>query len=135
MKVKLITDDSQKIINYNNVNINNLNSIYDSGCFEILCDENILKIISPDQISDFFKILAGKLRHGGELIVSGLDIDVITKLYQRKDIDISQLSSVLSNSVGFYNCRMVEELIRDNNMDITSMSIVDGYFTVKGKRG
>lgn len=134
MKVKLITKDADKIVNYQNVHINQLDSIYDNGCFEILCDHNVLKMVSPDQIEQLIQVLCSKLRHGGELIISGLDIDVATKQYQRKDFDISVFSKLLSSSLGFYNCRIIEEYIRTNGLDITSMSIQDSYFVVKGKR-
>ena len=134
MKVKLISEESGIFKNYTNVKTEDINNISNNSCFEIYCDENILKTITPEYFSKFINILVSKIRHGGKIIVCGYDLHKICLSYTHKYINENNVADFLKNSNGFYNCRMIENEIKANSLSIHSMSLVDNVFVVRGIR-
>lgn len=134
MKTKLITSESDTIVGYNNVMHDKFTVIDNSSCFELYIDNNVLKMVPNKNFKEFIKICCQKIRIGGTIIITGKDIMKISLSYIRREINEKDLSELLFNSSGFYNCRLIEEEIKNNNIKIHSMSISDNNFIVRGIR-
>jgi hypothetical protein len=134
MRVKLTVNNKEIFSNYENVDYNNLNSIHNNSCMELYCDQNVLRFVPNNMLSIFFKEVCSKIRHGGQLIVCGYDLDKITLSYIHKYINEQEVSNLLGSSLGFYNCRMVEEELKTNGLIIEFMSISDNVFVVRSFR-
>jgi len=135
MKTKLVKSELDSFVGYNNINYTKLSEINNHSCFELYIDDGILKMIPNELFSNFIKACCSKIRLNGMLILTGVDIMNISLSYIHKYIDEKYLSSCLSGSLGFYNCKVVEEEIKKNGLKIHSMSISDGVFVVRGIRG
>ena len=135
MKTKLVKSESDNFIGYENVHYSNLQNINNNSCFELYIDSEIIKMVPNKVFSNFIQDCCNKIRLNGMLIITGVDIMNISLSYIHKYINEDYLSNFLNNSVGFYNCRLVEEEIKKNGLKIHSMSISDGVFIVRGIRG
>lgn len=134
MKTKLVTSEEDSIIGYNNVMYDKFMDIDNNSCFELYIDNNVLKMVPNNVFKNFMKTCCQKIRMGGVIIIIGKDIMKISLSYIRREINEENLSELLFNSNGFYNCRLVEEEIKNNNIKIQSMSISDNNFIVRGIR-
>jgi hypothetical protein len=134
MRVKLTVNNQEKFTNYENVDYNDLDSIYNNSCMELYCDQNVLRFVPNNMYGKFLKQICSKIRHGGKLIVCGYDLSKICLSYVHKSINEEEVSSLLGGSLGFYNCRMIEEELKANGLIIEFMNISDNIFVVRGIR-
>lgn len=134
MKVKLTVNDKDEFVGYKNVNINNIDEIYDNSCFELYCDNSVLKLIHNDNFSEFIRKCCFKLRHSGIIYFHGIDINKVTISYIHRYIKENDLANLIGGSVGFYNCKVIETELKKNNIKIHSMSISGNSFIVRGIR-
>lgn len=134
MKTKLIIREENSIIGYNNIKYDQLNELDNNSLFELYIDNEILKAIPNKNFYSFIEICSSKIRLGGKLIVTGRDIMKISLCYIHRYINEEDLSELLSGNFGFYNCRIVEEAIKSNNLKIHSMFIDGNDFIVRGIR-
>ena len=134
MKVNIINNGDYFIENFDNVEVTDIAKLDDNCCFELHCDTHILKLVKNKSFSDFIRLLVSKLRRGGMVCISGVDMCSVTMSYVYKDINEEKLSELLSNSAGFYNCKMVEQELIANNLRIDSMNIKNNIFVVRAVR-
>jgi hypothetical protein len=134
MKTKLVKSELDEFVGYNNIRYDKINDIDNNSCYELYIDSGILKLVPNKLFKDFIKTCCQKIRLNGILIITGVDIMNISLSYIHRYIDEEYLSNFLDNSIGFYNCRIVEEEIKKNGLKIHSMSISDNIFVVRGIR-
>ena len=134
MKAKIINNVKESIIGYNNYNYKNLKEIDNNSCFEIIIENNVLGLINNNDFELFIQECCSKIRHGGSIIIEGVDFNKIAISYIHRYINEKDLSNILAGSFGFYNCRIVEEELKKNKLNIISMRIFETNFIVEGKR-
>lgn len=134
MKVKLTTSNQDEFVGYKNVNLTSMEEIYDNSCFELYIDNNVLKLVHNSNFSEFMKTCCSKLRHSGTIYLHGVDINRVALSYIHRCITENDLSDIIGSSIGFYNCRLIENELKKNNIKIHSMSISNNSFVVRGIR-
>ena len=134
MKVKLTTNEKDEFVGYKNVYYENISEIINNSCFELYCGDEVLKKIPNNQFSTFIKNCCSKIRHGGVFLLTGPDISKLALSYIHKYISEENLSDIIGGSIGFYNCKIIEKELKNNNIKIHSMSISDNNFIVRGIR-
>lgn len=134
MKVKLTINEKDEFVGYKNVYYENISEIITNSCFELYCGDEVLKRIPNNQFKGFIKNCCSKIRHGGVFLLTGPDISKLTLSYIHKYISEENLSDIIGGSIGFYNCKIIEKELKNNNIKIHSMSISDNNFIVRGIR-
>lgn len=134
MKTKLISSKDDEFIGYRNIFYKDVDQIPNNSCFELYCGQEITKLILNDDFSRFMKTCCNKIRHQGVIVVCGPDFDQISLSYIYKRLNEKEISKFLSDSVGFYNCRLVEKELKNNRLKINAMAIENHNFFVRGFR-
>ena len=134
MRVKLSLGNNE-FVGYKNLNpFTELKQLHDNSATEIYCDEEVLSKVANKEFDGFVSSLVSKLRRGGVIIFTSPDISHIALAYLNRRIQEQDLSNIVGESRGFYNCRLIENALRKLNIKIDSMSINNFYFNVKGVR-
>ena len=138
--------DKPPINGYNSIDLatqtidfNNMNTVCEaSECVELILDE-VLNFIDLQQIPNILQKLISRLRKGGKVIITGFDINELTKSYLNGILSIADFNLVI-----FGNCRVkkvccfshndIQNIITSNGLKIQSVDLVGGKFTIIAKR-
>lgn len=63
-------------------------------CMEILVND-VIDFFSATNVEDFIKVLLRKLRHGGTIIIGGVDLYETTKAYYTNTINMTQMNELV----------------------------------------
>lgn len=118
-----------------NIQLNQLdNVVEDSECTDIILD-NILHYIKLEQIETLLSHVIRKLRHNGELVINFNDINLLSQKIFRCSIEPEQYNEVLFNGKqSVFTLQYLEEILKNNNLEITSKEFVSFKGTLKARR-
>lgn len=135
MKVNLSLG-KMDITGYKNINpFFNIDDIIDNSAYEIIVQEEVLKSIKNENITEFINLVYSKLRLGGTITFECIDIYQASVMYLNGSINEENLSELINNSSGFYTCKIIENELKKINLKIARISIHNNiYFTVTGER-
>ena len=135
MKIALylpgIVDGSED--GYQNVDLAQVMDIDDGSCEEILL-ENCLDYVS--QRKDFLSEIVKKLRYGGKIIVSGIDLHQVGRQITNGFITTSNAASVLYNKrQSSSTIDEMQALLELGSLTIISKQLSDISYTLIAQRG
>ena len=110
-------------------------------CIEILAP-NMLNYLHRTELVNFVSSWTGKLRHGGKIILGGVDGYEIAKKYSRKEINTEEYNTLLYGPAkcawGYYlgavSLNDITELLESLGLKIIKREIVGLQFIVIGVR-
>jgi hypothetical protein len=121
MKLNIITEESQKIENYNNVTIQNnqvsLIDISDGECEEVLISNaNLLATQS------LFAVIK-KVGIGGSLKIHGVDLNMMCRQTINQMVKDSEVSSIIENSKCIVPVKIIEQILTSNGFDVETTTL------------
>jgi hypothetical protein len=121
MKLNIITEESQKIENYNNVTIQNnqvsLIDISDGECEEVLISNaNLLATQS------LFAVIK-KVGIGGSLKINGVDLNMMCRQTINQMVKDSEVSSIIENSKCIVPVKIIEQILTSNGFDVETTTL------------
>jgi hypothetical protein len=138
--------DKPPINGYNSIDLatqaidfNNMDTICEAAeCIEMIMDE-VLNFIDIQQIPGVVAKLISRMRKGGTMIVTGLDINEIAKSYINGIWSIADLNLVLFGTgrikkMSCFSHNDIQNIIVSNGLKINSVDIIGGKFTIIAKR-
>lgn len=134
MKINIINNLQNSIEGFKNVFLNDLQEIPNNSCFDVYLHEHCLKNIRNEDFNREFKRIASKLRHNGTIYIKCPDIKYISMMFNRGSIDEKSLSNLIGNSQGFYNHKIIESALINNNIKIKQAYINNYHFVIRGFR-
>ena len=118
---------------YEYVDISNIVDIDDASCEEILVGE-CLDYLS--QRKDFFAEIVKKVRYGGKIVISGLDLNQVGRQITNGAINTGNVSELVYNKRhSISNVYEVAETLTKSGMHVTSKTISDINYSVIAERG
>jgi hypothetical protein len=72
-----------------------INDIIDDGEAKEIIVDNILDYIAVEQLSQYIRMLAGKLQHSGKLIITGNDLTIICEQFIRGEVNVIDFNRLL----------------------------------------
>lgn len=129
MKINITISEDKFISGYNNILLQNvalaMQDVVNNSCVEILAN-NVLDYIDQDQTGSFIKLLLSKLRIGGFLTVSGINLDIITRNLMNKTLSEAEFNNIIKNIISIHSRKYVVDMLKENNVSIQS-SITKGH--------
>lgn len=113
----------------------------DNECIEILAP-TILNYLHHTEVGPFLQTWIKKLRHGGKLVIGGVDGFEVAKKYARQEINTIEYNSLLygpqKTAWGYFLGSMalheVTQILQELGLHIEKREVVQGRFIVVGVR-
>jgi ABC-type enterochelin transport system ATPase subunit len=121
------------------IDFNNMDTICEaSECFEMILDE-VLNFIDLQHIPGILTKLISRIRKNGRIIITGFDINEITKSYINGILSIADFNLVLFGTgrikkISTFSHNDIQNIITSNGLKISSVDIIGGKFTIIAKR-
>jgi hypothetical protein len=127
------------------IDFNNMDTMCEAAeCIEMILDE-VLNFIDLQHMPDILQKLISRLRKGGKLIITGFDINEITKSYINGILSIADFNQLLFSSGGYAYTRQIKKIscfshndiqniLVSNGLKIQAIDLVGGKFTIIAQR-
>jgi hypothetical protein len=138
--------DKPPINGYNSIDLatqaidfNNMDAVCEAAeCIEMVLDE-VLNFIDLQQIPGVLTKLISRIRKGGKLILTGFDINELTKSYTNGILSIADFNLVLFGNgrikkISTFSHNDIQNIVVSNGLKINSVDIIGGKFTIIAKR-
>lgn len=137
MKINITTNPEKIISGYKNYFVNNesidLDNIINNSCEEILLIGTIDKF-GYQKIDSIIKLLLSKLRLGGLLLVSGTNLDIITRKFIDGSLSESDFNQIVNNSLSISSRSQVINILKNNNLFIESSQTKGNVYEISARR-
>jgi len=121
MKLNVITEESQKIQNYNNVTIqNNQASLIDVSDGE--CEEVLISNANLLTTQSLFGVIK-KVGIGGNLKVQGVDLNMMCRQTVNQMVKDSEVSSIIENSKCIVPMKVIEGILASNGFNVETATL------------
>lgn len=111
--------------------------VCDSEATEIIID-SFLSNIRVSQFEEFMRLILSKLRIGGKIVISDLDIELLSGKLFMQQIDVNEFNQVLFDSsksvCSLHNLENIKNILKKYGIDISSSSYYNYFFTLTGVR-
>ena len=121
------------------IDFNNMDTVCEaSECFQMILDE-VLNFIDLQKIPGVLQKLISRIRKGGKLILTGFDINEITKSYINGILSIADFNLLLFSTgqikkISTFSHNDIQNIIVSNGLKINSVDIIGGKFTIIAQR-
>lgn len=124
MKVQVLKDISECIDGYNPVFIedNTINIDCPNNSINEILMINTIEEISCQYVEDFLKKLRTLLRVGGKIVITGIDINCLSRDLINKIIDSDVYNQIIYNRRGIYSCKELAEKLNSLGIQIDKMT-------------
>ena len=121
MKINITSDASRSINGYKNYFTHNndhldLNDIVTNCCEEIIFTG--IDYIPQDKVESILDIIISKLRLGGKIFISGLNIDALGRLIVAEQVSEEDASNMLAPIKSIRSRYSLSKLIKQKNLTI-----------------
>jgi hypothetical protein len=138
MRLNIAKTKDQKIEGYNNVEANekiieNLQSIANNSCEEILCLNSLENL--PNEIgTKVLELLVQKTRNLGTFHISGLDFNSLCNSYINSTVSIKDVNLALSNIKTIYDYKQVIMDLEQKEFVIEILLLKGQTYQIEAKR-
>jgi hypothetical protein len=126
MNIYITKDDSKKIENFTNIKIQNfqqeIDQIVSNSCESIIVDD-IVDYLTFESIPKFVKALTTKLRLGGKIFITGLELGVLCRSIVSETISSKDFSNVITAKASLSFVNDIINILKDNNLKIETSTI------------
>jgi hypothetical protein len=138
-----IPDKYEDVFDVIHADFRNLDKvIYDSECDEIII-EDIVDFIPEPNLYDHIECWTKKLRHNGQITITGTDLEETIKCYTSGRMGISDINleiygacnSTWSFKGGLTTLGYVTKVLKGHNLKIRYKNLNDNKFMVIARRG
>lgn len=99
MKINLVFDLKNSLSGYNNIDVGISGPTLDEVCEDAECTEivadDVVNYFPAEYVSIILDNWIKKLRHGGQLIVGGTDLNEVSRQFFNKNINLSETNILL----------------------------------------
>jgi len=126
MNIYITKDDNKKIENFTNIKIQNfqteINEIISNSCESIIADE-IIDFLTTESIAKFVEALVSKLRLGGKLFITGMELGVLCRYAASETISSKDFSTVIAPRASLSSVDDVINILKQNKLNIETSTI------------
>lgn len=137
MKIQISKNEESQVEGYEQVLVSdnnlNLDHLSDNECSFILANE-ILDSFSLDRILGLMKILVGKLRLNGTLVVGGTDLRLFCKSVTNQSMSFIDASDMIAVSQSMTSLAEVKKVVESMGLSVVSTNISGIHFELTTKR-
>jgi hypothetical protein len=137
MKLQIIEDESQKIEGFDTVFLNqqnqnlNLDNVANNSCELIIAKGALDNTPSP---TDFLNLICSKLRSGGSVVVSGVELRCFFKNVINGMTDEDSASAIVGKSLSLSTIDSVKNKLRSFGLFVKSSTINGAFYEVTAER-
>lgn len=137
MKIYVTKEDEKKIENFQNISLRNFdNQIKDvvaNSCTTIVADE-VVDFLSNEDANKLLNALCAKLRKNGELVVTGVDLGVVSRNVISGVINEDQYSSIIAYRGSLHFSHSIVGFLKTLNLTIETCKIEGIKYDITAKR-
>ena len=137
MKLQILTNPKEEIKGYKTYNLGQINliseEVADNECESIIAS-NTLNLFSEQEVINFLNLLVGKLRIGGELVVSGIEQRLLCKNILLGTIDQTTVNQIILQSRSIVDQELVNQFLQSVNLQIEHSKISGITYEIRAKR-
>jgi len=139
MRLNVVLSADKFRENFTNVNL------AETKTLELPCDDaeartiildNVLQILPFPKLKDGLGAIVRKLRIGGELVIMGMEVTDVCRLYHIGHIDLAKLNEMLygSHNSNCTNLDFMVELVAGYGLKVMKKQINDNQYLLVGVR-
>lgn len=132
-----ITKDGKGIENFTLINLKNfqseMNEVVPNSCTDIVADD-IIDFVPHSMLEDFLKILISKLRIGGRLIITGIELGVVSRYVIDETIDEDKYSIIISGKASIHYMGTLIDELKKMNLNIQSAQVKGIKYEISATR-
>lgn len=137
MKLQILTNPKEEIKGYKTYNLGQINliseEVADNECESIIAS-NTLNLFSEQEVVNFLNLLVGKLRIGGELVVSGIEQRLLCKNILLGTIDQTTVNQIILQSRSIVDQELVNQFLQSVNLQIEHSKISGITYEIRATR-
>ena len=137
MKIYVTKEDEKKIENFQNISLRNFdNQIKDvvaNSCTTIVADE-VVDFLSNEDAKKLLNALCAKLRKNGELVVTGIDLGVVSRNVISGVINEEQYSGLIAYRGSMHFSHSIVGLLKTLNLTVETCRIEGIKYDITAKR-
>lgn len=126
MNIYIAKDDTKKIENFKNIKIQNfqkeIDEIVTHSCENIIADD-ILDFLTFESISKFITALSSKLRLGGKLFISGIELGILCRYVISETISSKDFSTAIASRASLSSVDDIINSLKENKLNIETSTI------------
>lgn len=126
MNIYITKDDNKKIENFTNIKIQNfqqeINNIVSNSCENIIADD-IVDYLTCESIPKFIETLVSKLRLGGKIFITGLELGVLCRNIISETISSKDFSNVITAKASLSFVNDIVNILKNNNLKIETSTV------------
>ena len=127
MKLLILGHDKQqqipeqyRVIKLTQNNIEELNTITDHSCEEIVCEE-VFENIPIEHFSEILQRILMKMRLNGHLLFAGIDLAALVEQYQINNIDDEYLNKLVYSKKCLFSAKKIIDSAREFGINVVSL--------------
>ncbi len=128
MKVNILLNEAEKMEGYENIPPQNIQSLIDGSCELLEC--NSLLELNPN----IFQSLLPKVRHGGIISLTILDIHRAVHNLYNKIINTQEFSQILNGRNMVLSLEDLKGIVAQTELDIVNIDHVNYIYSVQLRR-
>ena len=137
MKLHIVKPEQESIENYTRVDANpdslDLSKVSDNECTMILAND-ILDLFHIDNVPQLLEHLVKKIRMGGELVVGGTDIRLLSRAVVSGSMGVAQANEVLYAKRACSDVNTILDLLRSLGLTIISSKVAGLHYEIESRR-
>ncbi|NDG28569.1 hypothetical protein EB118_00500 [bacterium] len=137
MKLNIALTEDRFISGYSNVLLEKLpsehQSIINNSCTEILV-ANILDLIDEKNIDGFINLLISKLRLGGTLFISCINLDIVARNIVNGTLSEQEFNQMIQNIKSIHSRKYMFDLLSGKNLKIQSSTTKGNIYEIIATR-
>lgn len=137
MKLNVVLSEDRFITGYNNILLQNLanesQTIINNSCNEILA-MNILDYIDDEHITQLLGLFISKLRLGGKLYISGINLDTVARGLLGKTLAEKEFNQIIKNIKSLRSRKTVIDLLKSANLVIETAITKGNIYEITATR-
>lgn len=137
MKIYVTKEDEKKIENFQNISLRNfdqqIKEVIANSCETIVADE-VVDFLSYEDMKKLINALSTKLRKNGELVVTGIDLGVVSRNVISGVISEEQYSTIIAYRGSMHFSHSIVSLLKSLNLTIETCKIEGIKYDITAKR-
>lgn len=137
MKIQVIHGNDEAIEGFTVIDIQRgifqLSEIINNSCTEIMLI-NCLDLVDGETASNILYTACQKIRLGGKITITGIDIKVICRNVLNNQINNDVLNNTLANIKSFRSVADIESVLKNYNLTIDTIALKGHIYEIKASR-
>lgn len=132
-----ITNDNRNIENFKTIQLKNfsqdIKEVINNSCEDIFADK-VIDLLQSEDIPKFIQALVSKLRVSGRIVITGVELGIISRAVINETIDSNTYSKIIAQSNSMSFLKDILSMLTDAGLIIDNATIRSVEYEISAVR-